>query len=52
MAKYYKNKSSCEITIIIHLSANRSQTSTELNVFQCSYDKKSFLGGPFMDSNI
>ena len=47
VTKYYKNKSSCEITIIIRLSYNRSKTSTELNAFQCSYDKKVFFRWTF-----
>ena len=47
ITKCCKNKSSCEITIIIHLSANRSKTSTELNAFQCSYDKKVFFRWTF-----
>ena len=52
ITKCYKNKCSCEIAIFKNLSANRSQTPTESNAFQCSYDKKSSLGGPFMDSKI
>ena len=47
ITKCYKNKSSCEKTIIIHSSANRSKTSTELNAFQCSYDKKVFFSLAF-----
>ena len=47
ITKYYKNKSSCERTIIIHSSANRSKASIELNTFQCSYDKKVFFRWTF-----
>ena len=36
ITQYLKNKSSCDITIIIHSSTNRSKNSTELNASQCS----------------
>ena len=49
ITQYLKNKSSCDITIIIHSSANRSKNSTELNVSQCSDVN---LGRPFIESNI
>ena len=49
ITKYLKNKPSCDITIIIHSSANRIKNSAELNASQYSDVN---LGVPFIESNI